>query len=65
MERLGDGAKERESERAKANSCKVLTSLCAGTNLAGVVEEKDNSAYAKALVDEGRGDGAKERKSES
>jgi len=42
----------------KAPTCKVLTSLCAGTNLAGVVKEMGNSTCAKATADEGRGDGA-------
>jgi hypothetical protein len=37
----------------KADSCKVLASQCAGTNLAGVVKEKENSTYAKASADEG------------
>jgi len=45
----------------KADSCKVLASLCAGTNLAGVMKEMGNSTCAKATVDEGRGDGAIER----
>ena len=42
----------------KANSCKVLASLWARTNLADVVKEKGNSTYAKASADEGRDDRA-------